>query len=164
MSEKYYKCTRCSTFFTGRARKFCTVQCRWRDEYARKLAATHRGKPYPNMHPTCMEHATESDAQDFANRFHVDTGGCWLWHGSINKYGHGQWHPHTGHLMCHAHRAAYELFTGPIPEGMVIDHLCRNRACVNPSHLEAVMQSTNLRRGKNGNRGIAQLRSIAYEA
>ena len=46
-----------------------------------------------------------------------------------------------------AHRVAYELFVEPIPQGMVIDHLCRNRECVNPSHLEPVLPEENTRRG-----------------
>jgi hypothetical protein len=46
-----------------------------------------------------------------------------------------------------AHRVAYEIYRGPIPEGLVLDHLCRNRQCVNPSHLEAVENRTNILRG-----------------
>jgi HNH endonuclease len=46
-----------------------------------------------------------------------------------------------------AHRAFYEMHRGPIPEGLVIDHRCRNRACVNPEHLEPVTRGENMRRG-----------------
>lgn len=53
-----------------------------------------------------------------------------------------------------AHRSAYEAFVGPIPQGLTIDHLCRNKACVNPAHLEAVTQRVNSFRADNyvGNR------------
>jgi hypothetical protein len=47
-----------------------------------------------------------------------------------------------------AHRVAYELLVGPIPEGLVLDHLCRNPPCVRPSHLEPVTHKVNVRRGK----------------
>lgn len=70
--------------------------------------------------------------------------GCWLWEGS-GAHGYGQtWY--QGRLV-RAHRATYEIARGPIPRGLVLDHLCRVRACVNPDHLEAVTQRENLRRG-----------------
>lgn len=80
---------------------------------------------------------------DIPSPFH-----CWEWkaarakngYGKIGRGGHGQgW---VG-----AHRVSYELLRGSIPEGLQLDHLCRNRACVNPAHLEAVPCRTNLLRG-----------------
>ena len=78
---------------------------------------------------------------------------CWLWTGfKRNGYGHF-WV--RGRLI-QAHRFAYELLVGPIPTGLTLDHLCRNRSCVNPKHLEAVSMRTNILRGNNLSARYAQ--------
>lgn len=74
------------------------------------------------------------------------TGFCWNWTGHRNKTGHGRFHP-TRNRSIAAHRFAYELLVGPIPEGLHLDHLCRNTACVNPDHLEPVTLKENVLRG-----------------
>ncbi len=71
--------------------------------------------------------------------------GCWEWMGSISLTGYGQF-SRDGKTML-AHRVAYIWAKGEIPEGLEIDHLCRNRKCVNPSHMELVTRSENIRRG-----------------
>ena len=73
--------------------------------------------------------------------------GCWMWMLAINPDGYG-WARMRG-LKQHrlAHRVAYEAFVGPIPKGLQIDHVCRNRWCVNPSHLDPVTQTENFERG-----------------
>lgn len=54
------------------------------------------------------------------------------------------------------HRGMWEMLRGPIPEGLTIDHLCKNRGCVNPSHMEVVTFAENTRRGEKGDKGRAQ--------
>lgn len=82
------------------------------------------------------------------------TEGCWLWTGSMRTDGYGQFW--DGKRNVKAHRFAYEDEGWAIPEGLELDHLCRNRACVRPEHLEAVTHLTNVRRGNSGTRQLAR--------
>lgn len=86
----------------------------------------------------------------FRSKYTVTDKGCWRWHGSFFTNGYGQFPVRygQGRQKCFlAHRYSYELDRGPIPDGLVLDHLCRNRSCVNPAHLEAVTTRTNIIRG-----------------
>jgi len=82
----------------------------------------------------------------------LDGIGCWVWTGAPTSgrncgYGRFSIGGRADNRMVSAHRFAYELLVGIIPDGLTIDHLCRNRLCVNPAHLEAVDNRTNILRG-----------------
>ncbi len=72
--------------------------------------------------------------------------GCWLWVGPVSWNGYGECI--RAGVRTRAHRDSYEHFVGPIPSGLQIDHLCRQRCCVNPEHLEPVTQRENVLRGE----------------
>jgi hypothetical protein len=81
-------------------------------------------------------------------------GECWAWKGAKGFDGYGHFwlgmeeHRKTGHFLIQAHRYAFLLIRGSIPDNLTLDHLCRNRSCVNPKHLEPVTQRENVMRGE----------------
>lgn len=75
------------------------------------------------------------------------SGSCWRWLGRPHKSGYGRHSPKPG-VIVYAHRYSYELNVGTIPEGLQLDHLCRNTMCVRPDHLEPVTQRVNQLRGE----------------
>jgi len=83
---------------------------------------------------------------NMAPKIAVDERGCWVWQNACNNKGYGQ--VGVGGKVCSTHRVAYELLVGPIPAGLHIDHLCRNRACCNPAHLEPVTNKVNSERSE----------------
>ncbi|WP_316886350.1 HNH endonuclease signature motif containing protein [Ralstonia thomasii] len=76
----------------------------------------------------------------------IPESGCWIWMGALDRDGYGQIGARGKSLK--AHRASYEMFTGPIPKELHIDHLCRVRACCNPHHLEPVTPRENVLRSE----------------
>jgi hypothetical protein len=92
-------------------------------------------------------HALRLDGTDFWSKVEP-TGFCWNWTNAPNHNGYGQY----GSQGMRPHRIAYELLVGPIPDGLTLDHLCRNKLCVNPDHVEPVTRGENARRGNLGRR------------
>lgn len=97
-------------------------------------------KFYPSLEARIKENATVQPPTILPT-------GCWEWNLRLDRDGYGQIGIHGKNWL--AHRASYTIFVGPIPDGMQLDHLCRNRRCVNPEHLEPVTQLENGLRGES---------------
>lgn len=85
--------------------------------------------------------------EKFLKSLVVVEGGCWEWQGGMNlRTGYGSLYV-GGYKTVLVHRYSYQHYKGEIPAGLAIDHLCRNRKCANPDHLEAVTLGENVLRG-----------------
>lgn len=74
----------------------------------------------------------------------IKTDTCWFWVAATNKFGHGKFYIPATKKMIKAHRYSYELHIGPIPEGLIVRHMCNNPSCVNPTHLKLGTQLDNV--------------------
>lgn len=115
----------------------------------RNSPLNNRGKPRKRLSPLVCATKDMPVMDRIALWTRKDEGsGCWVWTGRTRGSRGGEY----GDLVIDgrrvaAHRAAYEAAVGPIPDGLVIDHLCRNRLCCNPEHLEPVTPRVNVLRG-----------------
>lgn len=120
-------------------RKHCSMHA----ERIRKYGDPHRTRRYDATSPV----------ERVLGRVEVTDAGCWEFTGSRQKYGHGlvrvgSKRDGTARVE-KAHRVIYEACVGPIPDGLVLDHLCSNPPCVNPDHLDPCTRSENTRRERD---------------
>lgn len=135
MAERICSFPNCGRRHSGRG--YCAVHA----------AQARRGEA---LRPIKVRVHPLSPIQRFERKYEIRASGCWDWLDPLHKNGYGKFF--ADGAAHYAHRWSYEHFVGPIPDGLVIDHLCRNRACVNPEHMEPVTQQTNVRRGEAGER------------
>lgn len=144
----------------ARPKQPCSVECCEKMSYLRGLCRGHYhrfqtlGEDFPrtplNIHRVVTP---EMYKRRLFSRFTVGDG-CWEWTAGVHhKEGYGQMQNYVTKKTGLAHRIMYELFVGPIPAGLQIDHLCRNRRCVRPDHMEVVTNEVNSLRGA----GVAAL-------
>lgn len=101
----------------------------------------------------CDRKCQDSDVRSLEDRFfekvEKSPDGCWRWTGYIDITGYGRIRDQRGKSndSVHVHRVSYEMHKGEIPKGQMIDHICRNRWCVNPDHLRACSNGSNVTNG-----------------
>lgn len=142
---------------TPRARGYCNAH------YQR----LRLGMPLVPIHRRLPHGLTPSEV---FNHFVIKQEGCWGWSGCSSTEGYSQFS--AGGKQYYAHRISYEAHVGPIPDGLFIDHMCHNRACVNPAHLQVVTNKENHENrpgvqtnNTSGVRGVSQIKgSTRYEA
>ena len=121
-----------------------------REAYARLIGVVPEQLDHSCRVRHCVNPAHLSLPRTAKERFWAKvkkTDGCWLWTGWKNDRGYGNFEVDSTRTV-KAHRFAYEVLVGPIPDGLTLDHLCRNPSCVNPEHLEPVTLRENIMRAK----------------
>lgn len=140
------KISRCDALLKRRPHgPFCSIRCS--SAHARVVrrckgcgakVVSPRSRPRSYCSRDCFQsiwRVTTIDAKYLRSRVTRASNGCWLWSGPVTQYGQINLVRDGKVLWIQAHRAAYEVFIGPIPKGMVVRHRCDTPACINPKHL-----------------------------
>lgn len=125
----------------------CSVQDCAGKFYGRGFCHKHYWRFMRGYDPHSKSRMEKTEAERFEEKVErITESGCWLWTGSLNNKGYGQFNGN------YAHRKSYEMHVGPIPEGMNVLHRCDTPSCVRPSHLWAGSQLENIRDAKSKGR------------
>lgn len=125
-------------------KKTCSVEGCDRDKEKRGMCNMHY-KRWRRWGDPSIKYTDKTALDRFWSKVRK-TSNCWIWEAALNDAGYGLFGSPAGYSKL-AHRFAYQALIGPVPGNMPLDHLCRNRRCVNPVHLEPVSLEENKRRG-----------------
>lgn len=139
---------RCNAHHQPANRGTCSIDGCERPVKARGWCGTHHQRW--RLTGSTADPIKATRVERFWSHFEREPGGCWLWTGYLDRDGYGKF----GRFR--SARFSYAFLVAPIPDRYEVDHLCRNRSCVNPSHLEAVPQRENWRRGQSPSQLAAQ--------
>lgn len=130
--------------------RLCAIPNCGREHAARGWCLMHWKRWKRNGNPLTVRNPIGvSPRNRWYDKVRIADNGCWEWQGSHDRRGYGMFHigKRSANVTTHivrAHIFGYELFVGPVPPGLELDHLCKNTGCVNPAHVEAVSHAENM--------------------
>lgn len=141
----------------------CSIDHCSEPAHGRGMCIVHYGRWYRTGNPVPQPRKPQKRkplAERIWSRVHK-TDACWLWKGARSNVGYAQMH--LNGKTAYVHRVVYEMLRGPIAEGMVLDHVCHTRHCVNPEHLQQVTNKQNVENRAGAPRhSVIGVRGVSY--